>query len=110
MKKESLMSRLSFEVPLVLRADQHVYRPVVVAVLVAGTDVAVGDIAGACGVPEALTGGIPADVDHRVDAAFTLPEGDWGVLMQGSDVAAEPFMTVSGEIIVPQMSVYLVKR
>ena len=45
-----------------------------------------------------------------VDAAFTLPEGDWGVLMQGSDVAGEPFMTVSGEIIVPQMSVYLVKR
>ena len=45
-----------------------------------------------------------------VDASYTLPEGEWGVLMQGTDVAAEPMQTVSGEIIVPQMSVYLVRR
>ena len=30
--------------------------------------------------------------------------------MSGTDVTAEPAQTVSGEIIVPQMSVYLVKR
>ena len=47
---------------------------------------------------------------NGVDTPYTLPEGDWGVLMSGTDVSAEPIQTVSGEIIVPQMSVYLVKR
>ncbi|MBQ6077798.1 MAG: type I pullulanase [Clostridia bacterium] len=47
---------------------------------------------------------------NGVDTPYTLPEGDWGVLMSGTDVSAEPMQTVSGEIIVPQMSVYLVKR
>ncbi len=45
-----------------------------------------------------------------VDASYTLPAGDWGVLMSGTDISAEPTQTVSGEIIVPQMSVYLVRR
>ncbi len=45
-----------------------------------------------------------------VDASYTLPDGEWSVLMSGTDVTAEPAQTVSGEIIVPQMSVYLVKR
>ncbi len=45
-----------------------------------------------------------------VDASYTLPDGEWGVLMSGADVTPTPTQTVSGEIIVPQMSVYLVKR
>ena len=46
-----------------------------------------------------------------VDASHMLPEGDWGVLINGAAVVTgESDETVSGEIIVPQMSVYLVKK
>ena len=45
-----------------------------------------------------------------VDEPFTLPEGDWNVLMSGTAVVAEPVSVVSGEIIVPQMTVYLVRK
>ena len=44
------------------------------------------------------------------DASYMLPEGEWGVLMNGTSVTAEPSNIVSGEIVVPQMSVYLVRR
>lgn len=45
-----------------------------------------------------------------VDASAVLPEGEWGVLLNGANVSAEPMNTVSGEIIVGQMSVYLVVK
>ena len=46
-----------------------------------------------------------------VDASHMLPEGDWSVLINGAAVVTgESDEAVSGEIIVPQMSVYLVKK
>ena len=45
-----------------------------------------------------------------VDQPYTLPEGEWGVLLNGTNASAEPLDTVAGEIVVPQMSVYLVRK
>ena len=45
-----------------------------------------------------------------VDVSTTLPAGEWGVLMNGTTVTAEPSNTVEGEVVIPQMSVYLVRK
>ena len=46
-----------------------------------------------------------------VDASYVLPEGDWAILVNGTKVVTgEADEAVSGEIIVPQMSIYLVKK
>ena len=46
-----------------------------------------------------------------VDASCMLPEGDWSILVNGSKVVTgEADEVVSGEIIVPQMSIYLVRK
>ena len=45
-----------------------------------------------------------------VDASYMLPEGEWSVLINGATVVTgETDAAVSGEVIVPQMGVYLVK-
>ena len=46
-----------------------------------------------------------------VDASCMLPEGDWSILVNGSKVVTgEADEVISGEIIVPQMSIYLVRK
>ena len=46
-----------------------------------------------------------------VDASCMLPEGDWSILVNGSKVVTgEADEVVSGEVIVPQMSIYLVRK
>ena len=45
-----------------------------------------------------------------VDETYSLPEGEWGVLMNGTTVTAEPSNVVEAEVFVPQMSVYLVRK
>ena len=47
---------------------------------------------------------------HEAQIAYTLPEGNWGVLINGDDIAVNPVETVSGEVSIPAMGMLLVVK
>ena len=45
---------------------------------------------------------------HDAEIGYTLPEGDWSVLINGDTITANPTGTLSGDVTVPAMGMLLV--
>ena len=45
---------------------------------------------------------------HDAEIRYTLPEGRWGILINGDSISINPAGTVSGEVVVPAMGMLLV--